>query len=93
MEKIRLKVGWRVTRQISIMTYPTEICMTVLQMDGVVKENSVDTPWVTGAKLLKCIQAEINDEKKDGDLAVCGVWKEGMYKVRCPSNPYTLGLY
>ena len=37
MEKIKLKVGWRVIGIILIMTYQKEIFKTVLQRDGVVK--------------------------------------------------------
>ena len=47
-------------------------------MDHNTKE-SVNTKWLTGAKLLKCIQAKIDDENKDNALAVCGVWIEGIH--------------
>ena len=46
----------------------------------VLKKDGVDTPWVTGAKLLKCIQAKINEDMEDGNLAVHGVWIEGIHR-------------
>ena len=39
----------------------------------VLKKDSVDTPWVTSAKLLKSIQAKINEDRENGNLAVRGV--------------------
>ena len=47
---------------------------------NVIKEENVNTEWVTSAKLLKCIQSKINRENKDNNLTVCEVWIEEMHR-------------
>ena len=46
----------------------------------VLRKDIVNDRWLTTAKLLKCIQAKINKDGENGDLAVRGVWIEGMHR-------------
>ena len=39
-------------------------------MDHIIKKESINTEWVTGAKLLKYIQAKINYENGNNNIAV-----------------------
>ena len=68
------------------MSYPIQNSMTKLRKSGsvamsrTIKEENVSTEWLTSAKLLKCIQSEMNNEKNGNNLAVRGVWIEGMHR-------------
>ena len=55
----------------------------------VIKEESVNTEWVTITKLLKCIQSKINGENKDNNLAVRGVWMKRNEQGTCTVQPGT----
>ena len=46
----------------------------------VLKKDSFHTPWITRANLLKCIQGKLNEDAENGDLAIRGVWIEGMHR-------------
>ena len=43
---------------------------------AIIQKESINNEWVICDKLLKCIQAKINDGNKNKDLTVRGFWIE-----------------